>query len=207
MEQRTGVWCLAVNLFFLIFCQDAIATIEDIIQATCGVNRGTGIVFSEDNSDYWILTAAHCVLDEKGKKEPVYLYFYHNGHRSKPVVGKIVWFKYKKGTTNDLAILKCSKKSLGKYPPPKTIPLALKNEIRTNLAVSSCGCAGSAWPTAWIGNVESIGSDRLKIVPKPKAGRSGSGVFDREGNHILGIIIWQDGTSINLDKIYELTGW
>ncbi|GAG51247.1 unnamed protein product, partial [marine sediment metagenome] len=198
MERFTGVWYSAAKKLGLVCCVisvfgcQATATIKDIMQATCAVNSGTGVVFYQDQDDYWIITAGHCVIDKKGNEGPIHLYFYHSGQRSERIAGTIFRHKYVQKTTNDLAIVKCSKKSLRRYPSPKIIPLARKGtKIITNAPVSSCGCAGSTWTTAWLGHIDFIGSDHFKIIPRPKAGRSGSGIFDLGGNHILGIIIWK----------------
>ena len=42
------------------------------------------------------------------------------------------------------------------------------------------------------------------IEPPPTSGRSGSGVFDKSGEKILGILIWKSGVAVPAKKIRML---
>ena len=193
---------LASWIFF--FAAVADASIRDVIQTTCHVNRATGVVFSQDEENYLILTAAHVIVDKDGNEEPVTVQFSHTGRLSPVINGTLVWKEYVKQTTTDLAVVKVAKKDLGRYPPPKIIPLDRNARIRLGDVVVTCGCPHSQWPTALIGHVKSTSADKFKIVPQLLPGRSGSGVFDEKGEKLLGIVIWQSGTAVHLRKIFTL---
>jgi hypothetical protein len=194
-------------IFALFLCEgtDAYANLDVICQATCKVNRATGVVFSQDEEDIWIITAGHCVVDDYGQKEEIKVRFYHTGFQSHPLDARILWHVYEENTTNDLAILKVSKKDFLEYPLPKPIPLGEADvKAKSREVVMSYGCAKASWPTGWKGCVVSVGTDRFKFHPPPLPGRSGSGIFNKEGTYILGIIIWQDGTAVSLPHIHKL---
>lgn len=189
------------------------AGFEEVIDATCSVNRGSGVVFGQDQTHVWIISAAHCVLNEKEVLEDTYVRFFNTGKGSELMKAEVLWYKYSKGTTIDLAILKVEKKKFGSYPVPNPIPIASADKkVKTGDVVLSCGCPGKNyldrnWPTAWKGHITSVSSRTFKFKPTPLPGRSGSGIFNKEGTHLIGIIIWRDGTTVPLDKIYDLTKW
>lgn len=198
---------------FLIFPNISNAALEDIIKATCAVNRGSGVVYNQDESHIWIVTAAHCILDNNEQLEKIYTQFFNSGKNSELLETSVVWYKYNKGTTTDLAILKLSKDKFGQYPIPQPILIApVDRQVNVGEVIVSCGCAGKnhlecVWPTAWMGHVTYVDDVTFKFLPTPLPGRSGSGIFDKEGKVLLGIIILRDGTTVPLTKIYKLTKW
>lgn len=188
----------------------AFADIDQVIEATCMVNDGgSGVVFAEDDKSIWILTAAHCVAHRDYTPfNNQHIHFFHTGVKSHSIPVELLWTAYEIDTTKDLALLKAKKSDIGIYPLPKVIPLANHEEsVRSSQMVISCGCAGGTWPTAWRGYVSYVDEETFKFVPQPKPGRSGSGIFTADGSKVLGIVIWIDGTTVPIWKIYEITKW
>lgn len=205
-------------ILYVIFVITAIANttyagFEEIINATCSVNRASGVLFGEDENYVWIITAAHCVVDENNQLEDTYVVFYNTGSPSGRMKAEVLWHVYQEGTTVDLAVIKVNKKLFNNYPIPKPVPLAPENtQTRPGDVVVSCGCPvknylDRPWPTAWRGKISTVNNKTFKFVPTPLPGRSGSGIFNKEGTYLLGIILLADGTTVPLKKIYELTGW
>lgn len=204
----------------------AFADINDVINATCLVNNGgTGVVYDEDEEHYFIITAAHCVVDYNG--HPLInqnIIFFHDGYESHPIQSEIAWhsltddmfyedFAYKGWVTdefmsNDLAIVKIKKSDIKDYVDPSIVPLADKDtKIKANSIFITSGCPGIGWPTLLKGRIIESNEETFKISPTPRGGRSGSGVFDKDGEHILGIIVASDGGTVPIWKIWSLTGW
>jgi len=193
-------------------------TFEEIYQATCaiysvGVGSGTGVVFAEDKTDLWIVTAAHVILDEDKHKlvKKYYVRFYINGRKSHLMRAKPLWHKFKYETTTAIAFLKVKKSDFKRYPLPKPIKIAPKNTgIKKGQVIRSAGAPDDR-STAFQGHIFEVWQDKYKFVPSPRKGRSGSGLFTDKG--LIGIVIWHQkykphyGTSTSLKKIYKDTQW
>jgi hypothetical protein len=227
-------YILSTILLLFLFSNYCQASIKEAIEATCLIvgpfqeevttvtvndegkkeekkekvwkySSGTGVVFHTNKNNIYILTAAH-VLE---RAEKFYVTFFNTGLPSLGIKCEVLMKKYEKGTVKDVAILVVEKKYLEaiKYPIPKPIPLAKKNEeIKKDQKISSCGCVGIKWPNAWIGRTLQVGQTAFSFRPSPQRGRSGSGVFDENGTKILGLVIWtrpQYGTAVSINAIYK----
>ena len=201
----------------------AFAPVGDVFDATCRVHSnggiGSGVVFKDNKTHFWIMTAGHVVLDKEGKKyniDNVYVDFFHNGYQSHKIKAEIIFSSYKpiydeqgqhlESSTNDLAIIKIKKIDLKKYPHPKPIPLAKKDyDPKAKDVIVFCG--GSAWSTVWRGHIIREFEGGFSFMPIPIQGQSGSGVFDKKGEKIIGILIMgndSEATAISHTKIYQL---
>jgi len=204
------------------------APVGDVFDATCRIYSksnikddptvaGSGVVFKDDKTHFWIMTAGHVVLDKKGKKRILSVDFFHSGFRSHKIKAEIMFSIYKprynkKGkhlrSTNDLAIIKIKKIDLKKYPHPKPIPLAKKDyDPKAKDVIVSCGSADGAWSTAWRGHISEEFDGGFYFLPIPAPGRSGSGIFDKKSEKIIGILVMTsdtEGTAISHTKIYQL---
>ena len=208
-------------VFLLVFFLPATLqgeTFEEIHQATCsihsiGVGSGTGVVFAEDKTDIWILTAAHVLLDDDTHKlvKKYYVRFFSNGHRSHYMKATPLWHKFRYETTTDIAIILVKKTAFRNYPLPKPIKIAPKNTVvKKGQAFKCVGCP-DGWAEGFKGHVFAVWNDKFKFSPDPRKGRSGAGIFTDEG--LVGIVIWRQrkspyyGTATSLKKIYKDTKW
>lgn len=204
----------------------AFADLNDIIDATCLVNDcGSGIVYDETEDHYWVMTAGHCIVNPQGvvKKEGT-VKFFHDGYESHDIKSELMWHKRKPGITDingrifdntltediiqDLGVVRIKKEDLRGYPHPYVVSIAPENyEVSVGDKIVSSGCPGAKWPTAYKGVVHELDNHTFRCLPTPKAGRSGSGVFDEEKDLLIGISIISDGTVVPVWKIYEFLGW
>jgi len=209
-----------VVAFFLLLPTSVFAAdCEEIYQATCRINgNATGVVFAQDKTDLWIITAGHAMVDRKEKLEKeFYVHFFINGKQSPKFKAEPLWHTHHKKTTRDLGFIKVKKDQFGLYPLPKPVPLAPEGtKVKKGQSILSCGCPHGNWPSKWKGNVLKVFPDKFQFHPTPIPGRSGSGIFTEDG--IVGIIIWYSyhtgksnkesyGTAITLGNIYKATKW
>tara|TARA_Y100001938_G_scaffold140883_1_gene209762 strand:+ start:7393 stop:8016 length:624 start_codon:yes stop_codon:yes gene_type:complete len=185
------------------------ADLEDVGNATCKVysndGTGSGVVFLENKTHYFVLTAAHVVYSSDGSLDAnIELEFFIDGFKSKKINSVVDYALLLGGSTVDIAVLKFKKEELGKYPKPNVIPIDGSFDTKTNDIVLTYGCPQGRWPSGQKGHVVYYHPNRLIVTPNPIGGRSGSGVFDKNGEKIIGIIIWKDGTSVPAAKIKAL---
>jgi hypothetical protein len=217
MKTKSILFALIALLAMGSLCQ---ADIKKAMEATCMIYKvtetevegkktialrcGTGVVFRETEEKLYILTAGHVLH----KQLSVFCYFYNSGDMSNPIPAKVVLEKFKPSTPEDVGVVTIDKKSFGKYPIPKPIPLAEKDvEIKVGQRISSCGCpSGLRWPNAWLGSVKYVSPWYFQFIPKPLPGRSGSGIFDDNGDSIIGILIMYTdtrGTATSIRSIHK----
>ena len=217
-----------LSFLFLLPTYVFAADCKEIYQATCRINNNaTGVVFAQDKTDLWVITAGHVMTDRNNKLEKKFVvHFFSTGTQSPGFKAEPLWHVHEKLlvtrhkrivkeilTTKDLGFLKIKKDQfLGEYPLPKPVPLAPQGtKVKKDQMILSCGCPNGNWPSGWKGNVLEVFPDRFRFHPSPIPGRSGSGIFTDDG--IVGIIIWymkgenKYGTALSLDKIYEETKW
>lgn len=209
-----GRWLLGLLLF--LWASTADAGIKEVMEATCQIKLqvkdkvitgGTGTLFLEDKEKIYILTAGH-VVDKKHDK--LCIFFFNTGKASHCMYGEVV-FKVYEGV-KDVAIVSVTKVQFKNYPIPMPIPLAQKDTIlKKDMKIVSCGCPNYSWPNALLGHVRSIDSTTFSFIPEPIPGRSGSGMFDEDGTHIVGLLIQYDksdggfGVAVSLEHIYKYT--
>tara|TARA_Y100000004_G_scaffold124830_1_gene140412 strand:- start:1309 stop:1956 length:648 start_codon:yes stop_codon:yes gene_type:complete len=197
-------------LFSVCFPRVSSAGMEEVGDATCristGVSSGTGIIFKEDEDELFILTAAHVLLDDKGSAQlNLSVKLYNSGKISHAIPAYNVFAHYMPKTTLDIAVIKIRKADLLSYPKPDVIPLAEKDyEIKEGDIILSFGCPQGFWPSGWKGNVVIAEQGRTVVRPYAIPGRSGSGIFDKEGTKVIGIIIWRSGTAVPLGLIHAV---
>ena len=194
-------WTLGVAVvaaLTLWACRRAEGSLDDCHDATCRVMTsitageralGTGCVYAKHEGYFFAITNAHVV----GSKQTVYCQFWKDGHESKPLPARVVRRVSTETPTCDLAVLAIEESAFGGYPP-KVIPLAPPNRVmQKGETVTSAGCAKGAWATSWKGHVIGYSEDRLLFLPPPAGGRSGSAVFDAEGEQIVGLLFARAG--------------
>ncbi|MHA2043199.1 MAG: S1 family peptidase [Candidatus Thorarchaeota archaeon] len=199
---------------------------KDVNQATCRINnRGTGIVFAEDKTDLWIMTAGHVMVDNDNKlQKEFFVHFYNEkeddsdlwsvgvGVEPKKFKAEPLWhvcnnkILYKKGkrvgialTTHDLGFIKVKKDQFGTYPIPKPIRLAPQGtKLEVGQKIMSSGFPGGKEKKDIEGKVTSKKKDRFNYTPGPIPGQSGSGIVTDDG--IVGIVIWYLKTNVEKNK-------
>jgi hypothetical protein len=88
----------------------------------------------------------------------------------------------------DAAVIAIGESQFGGLLPP-AIPLATRDyQVQPGQTLCSVGCAGGAWSTGWKGHALDYAGDDLRFVPAPASGRSGSALFDAEGERIVGVV-------------------
>ncbi|MGD0897653.1 MAG: trypsin-like peptidase domain-containing protein [Thermoguttaceae bacterium] len=159
--------------------------ISECVDATCRVTapdggRGTGCVFEIQRGAVYVLTAAHVV----GEAPSVECEFWRQGHQSQPLVGRVT----ARSTAADAAIVAVAEAAFaGRLPA--AVPLAPRTSaVRPGQTLASVGCANGAWSTAWKGHALGCRDGELRFVPVPANGRSGSALFDAEGQEIIGLV-------------------
>lgn len=218
MIQRALRPCLlATAASVVLWAGTARAAMSDAMQAVCKIVRpvagqnigGTGFVFREDEKCLWIMTAAHVL----GGYRTCQVRFYVGGEESLPVWGAVVQVSYNRAhATNqlvgirDLAIIKVARSSVA-YLEPAVARLASPQTLVNHLdTIFSVGCPDMRWPSAWLGQVYGEASDTFLFGPNPIPGRSGSPIFDKDGEHVIGVIIWYGnatGRAISISGIYD----
>lgn len=197
----------AILTFLLLYSNLAYGGVEEIMDATCKISmggfNGTATVFREDGEYLWAIGAGHV----GSPKTDGFVSFYHDGQESEKFPMTVVWRVWdNKQNTNDIAFYKFKKPGFRIKP----IPLAPKNyEVKLGQVVLSHGHAYGVWPSTWRGKVVRVAdSNQIGFQPCPAIGRSGSGLFNREGTMIVGIVVMSynadQGTAVPLAKIYEL---
>lgn len=214
------IWFLLVSLCLTTPLQAA--SLDDALRASCRINTTcSGMVYTEDKEFYYVLSAGHCFYyADKTPVKDTYVQFYHTGYESHQIPAKVIWHKYLKDadqidpetttkmSTTDLGILKFKKIDLKNYPKPNVVKMATKPATSGDV-IYTAGAGGGAWPSAIKGNVFKLKKEIFLFNPRPRPGRSGSGIINEEGK-LVGIIIWvlpDHGAALTMDKVSELAAW
>jgi len=159
--------------------------LSDCVDAACRIttpdgSRGTGCVFEIQGGMVYLLTAAHVV----GQSPAVECEFWCQGHQSRPLGGRVT----ARSTAADAAIVALPESAFaGRLPA--AVPLAPRGyTLRPGQTLASVGCANGGWSTAWKGHALDCRDDELRFVPVPANGRSGSALFDADGQHLVGVV-------------------
>ncbi len=214
------------------FPSSACADIKNAMQAVCRVTVtykqpsksdskvkvtkytiGSGVIYREDEKNFWILTAGHVV--SKKDIEKIEVAFFTKGFRTTRFKVKRIWVNYTSQAPNDLAVLALEKASLSRWHMPKLVPVAPRTrQLKKFQTILTTGCPQGGWPTTFMGHIKNVSDTTFDLVPCPHKGRSGSAVFDEDGKEIIGIVIWwrdrngsKFGTAVSIEGIYRYTGW
>jgi len=166
-------------------CCQAEGSLSDCIDATCRVRTaqaalGTGCAFERSGGYVWVLTCHHVVENQA----TVYCEFWRHGHKSNALRGEVVC----RAPAVDAAVIVVPERLFGGVFP-KTIPIANRSfVVRPGETLTSVGCAGGTWSTAWQGHALGYSGTDLYFRPVPANGRSGSAIFDAAGQHIVGLL-------------------
>ncbi len=167
----------------------AAAALADCIDATCRVSTpqgavGTGCVFDRSGGSVLVLTNAHVV----GSQYQVGCQFWRDGHPSGVLPGRVVLASQ----AADMAVIWLPETAF-EGAVPRAVPLAGRDELaQPGQTVLSVGCSRGTWPTAWKGLALGYRDGDLRFMPPPAEGRSGSAIFDEQGERILGLVRARD---------------
>jgi hypothetical protein len=190
LVRRTVGWLVIAVLTLAAlaaWCHCAAGAMTECIDATCRITapdggRGTGCAFERSQGTVFVLTAAHVV----GTADRAQCEFWRAGHQSQPLAGAVVLRVLNDRV--DAAVIAIAESQFGGLLPP-TIPLATRDYVvRPGETLCSVGCAGGAWSTGWRGHALGDVDGDLHFLPPPAMGRSGSALFDAEGQRIVGIV-------------------
>jgi hypothetical protein len=173
------------------------AGIEDVIKATCritapGGNVGTGVATEVTGEYVGVLTNAHVVANHA----TVQCQFYREGFESQPVTASVA----ARTRTNDVdaALVVVRRSVFADYSPPAVKLAPMSYVVAPGEKIASVGCANGSWPTAWIGHA--VGYDQnahLIFRPAPADGRSGSAVFNTDGD-LVGLIFAREESGLGM---------
>jgi len=178
-------------IMVVAMCSTAFGSLEDCMRATCRVNVsggnestiGTGCVYDNSTDDkVWILTCRH--VASGGNRYTCD--FWSEGRQFEPLSASLAF--YVPGC--DSAVLVIPKESFGANVPT-AIPLG-DTSPKVGEKIASVGCAKGAWATAWHGFVLRYDNNSrepsMQFLPSPADGRSGSAIFDGDGEKIVGVL-------------------
>jgi hypothetical protein len=183
----------AVLLFASVVNADVESALDAVVKVKAGNATGTGTIFLVDKGHVHILTNAHVAATKD-----VNILFYRQGYESPPIPGQTAWRATggkEPGTDNDLAVVTVETSRLGYTPPAMPIAPLSKNP-KDGQTMITVGCPSGLWPQLFRGHIMKTASGRdsaTTFYPPPKGGRSGSAVYDRECNQIIGVVAWVIG--------------
>jgi hypothetical protein len=188
----------------------ASAAISDCIDATCRIttpdgSRGTGCVFEISQGCVFVLTAAHVV----GNSSTVQCEFWRDGHQSQPIPAQVT--ARVSDDLCDAAVISLDQAQFGGVLP-RAVPVASPDcVLGPGETVTSVGCANGAWSTGWKGHVLGYEGVDMHFVPTPANGRSGSAIFDANGERIVGLLRARtgnnsEGIATSVQSLYQAMG-
>lgn len=158
---------------------------------------GTGFVYNEDESNYYIMTNGHVI---KRVKSGLYLSFYKDSYMTSLVPCNLVSQFYKEGTTLDVAVVSIKKDVL----PYEIKPLIVDySEVPVNSLVFGAGYPSGYWMQQWVSRViPDEYANITKITMGPVNAQSGSPVFiEKNGkNYVVGMVTYRFGNGISPAK-------
>ena len=187
--------------FILLWCLAATATASDplptaestdrILRSTCrifaGNARGSGVIFDSDAESYHVLTNAH-VVGRRGNR--VDLEFEHSGYRSGRMPGRVVRSHIAPNASVDLAIVELPRSA---FPGPMPVVPLAEGVAKDGETVLTVGAQGGAAVSLQRGHVVRQTSGLIYYKPEALPGRSGSPLFSKQANTIIGVVAWRTG--------------
>jgi len=193
------------NIFFIIVILTTITTfgyanderLKEYYQACCRISVsggvGSGTIFKEDSSNYYVLTNAHVV----GNARNVNLEFAKfNGdvvYYSPSIQGKVLRKKLISSGAFDVAIVQVPKQNMRGVKLPvfeiSETENINKNELHIFTSGSQAGELGSIQPV----HINKTDNQLIYYIPTARPGRSGSSIVDLNTGKIVGLVAWLTG--------------
>lgn len=204
-----------ILIAFVVFfglCTSVFASLEDVVNATVRIQdgqfMGTGTVFNVDDTNIYILTNAHVA-----EHENLEVQFYKDGRISQPVPGKTIWRDFvpdsrgEPSRPRDVAIVVVAKAASPVVPKP--IGIDLKHDCQVGETIVTMGHPSGEWPKLLRTTISTIEDEGRTMTFEPVAepGQSGSGIFDADGDHIIGLLAWRGPGPINWTYTRAMTAY
>ena len=178
-----------------VYAQDNQQVVEDrldrIHDATVRVSvsggTGTGMVYREDDANYYVLTNQHVV----GNANTVGLEFTRNHYPSPRYQGTVT--KRRKASGIDVAEVRIAKASLPAGINLPVIPLAMADDPPRELFLVTAGCQAGERPSVQLTLTIRESQGLIYYLPTSRPGRSGSALVNRDGTKIYGLVAWMTG--------------
>lgn len=199
---------------------------EDSPEGEYKWGRGTAFLWNtaNENDEYaYMLTAGHLFAAKDNKVKSVWVQFFYP-EMTDYIQAEIVKVNFRKWTTEeeklyygkkyeefskianqDVAVIRIKKVALtGRDIRLKLAPsnFVYDNEDR----ILSFGCQEGKWPSMIYGGINAVYSSGFTFDAEVQPGRSGSPVTDETGSYVLGIVLRQDSSSVNVQAIREHLG-
>lgn len=181
----------------------SIAAAADFFESVCRVSRsngrGTGWVFSADDTVCHVLTNRHVV----GGSSTVSVEFWQQGHKSSRVPGRVIWRS--RNRRHDLAVVEID---LSEFPAglePTVIPLAPRgSDPERGETIMTVGCPRASWAQASRGHLKGYRGGHYLLVPSVIPGQSGSPILNFNGTEALGVVTWHSPSRAqSLETVYR----
>lgn len=186
------------------------------MKAVCKVasthGAGTGFVINEDDHYFYVLTAAHVILEapdpisglrNKPHKQ-LWVQFYRNNKESTLYAAQLVWWYFDWPKLEDAAIIAVDKSLVAEKDTP--VPWLLHHEELeiTVGVVRSIGLPGTRWPMRWTAEIINVLKEQNELFISFDAipGQSGSPLV--QNSQIVGIVLRTDGGACDINKIRSL---
>jgi hypothetical protein len=194
---KRSLFLLPWVVWAILIAPPAHAGLKDCYDATVRVHcggTGSGTVIDLQQGQAWILTNAHVASRSIG--ETVRVEFFRAGQRYQAVEGRIAWKIMDRHSrsmdglaTRDMALVTVEIARLGWKP--SVVPLApVGTKLVDGQHVFSIGCPQGGWPTGWSGHLTQAEGEVIGFWPPPHEGRSGSALFDADGQQVIGLVAW-----------------
>jgi hypothetical protein len=213
MFRRTALAILIALSLGLSGVANAADVLSHAQKVTCKIMAGpnavlTGIVIAQDKDFVYTITAGHGWQGPTGMQ--CFTRFYHNGYQSAPLKSTLIFKSYNPVSTDDLAMVRTPVSEFEDYPlPEEVVKLAGEDyRVKDGDKLITYGCPEGKWPRGIVGHAtKTFKKDRIRFLPAPEGGQSGSGIFNKDGE-LVGMILWQSGEASSHHKIRDIrSGW
>ncbi|MBX9790172.1 MAG: serine protease [Pirellulales bacterium] len=184
-----ALWAAAAGLALLAATHARGDWTASVCRIRAGRGLGTGAIFAQDATAWYILTNAH-VAGRRGNRLQVE-FFNAAGQQHPPLPGEVVWSQFAPhmiGYARDAAIVRVRRFPSfapeiltlddGSYPPAP------------GDAVLSCGCPEGRPPKLLQARIVAAGPQVFDFRPAGLPGRSGSPILSADGRRIIGLLTW-----------------
>ena len=177
-----------------LFAQSEQDRLDRIYEATARVSVsggvGTGTVYREDETFYYLVTNAHVV----GNARTVGLEFTKNHYPSPRFSAEVTKRRLASGI--DVAEIRIRKVDLKGVVLP-IIPLATADDDPRELFLVTSGCQAGERPSVQLTLTVRETTGLVYYLPTARPGRSGSALVNQEGTKIYGLVAWMTNQGRN----------
>ncbi len=178
---------------------------------------GTGTVYKEDATKYYIVTNGHVV----GRAGGAVVEFFKGGYKSAAIPAKIEYVRFQSGTSLDMAILSIPKSVFANtVNKPRVIQFAPQAfALKAKDKIYGAGFPAGRWCQLWFARIYQDNGNTVTFNMPPEGGQSGTSILttitDAKGEKhtaIAGILSWRYGDNkgnewgggVSLARAYEM---